>query len=74
MSIAVLIEAAEFLERREREQEHGYATSLPVPLETTKLRATTATIKKHSRGGNKKTQGNRSTHNELEKNSEKNTC
>lgn len=69
MSIAVLIEAAEFLERREREQEHGYATSLPVTLETTKLRATTVTNnKKLSRGGNKKTQGNRSTHNELEKN------
>lgn len=41
------------------EQEHGYATSLPVPLETTKLRATTMASKKMSRGGSKKTQGNR---------------
>ncbi|KAG5684805.1 hypothetical protein PVAND_014018 [Polypedilum vanderplanki] len=69
MSIALLIDAAEFLERREREQEHGYATSLPVPLETSKLRATTVTSRKFSRGGNiRKSQGNRSTHNELEKN------
>lgn len=69
MSIALLIDAAEFLERREREQEHGYATSLPVPLETSKLRTTSVTSRKFSRGGNsRKTQGNRSTHNELEKN------
>lgn len=41
------------------EQEHGYATSLPVPLETTKHRAASALSKKMSRGGSKKTQGNR---------------
>jgi MAX dimerization protein len=29
MSIAALIQAAEYLDRREREAEHGYATSLP---------------------------------------------
>ncbi|KAL8623534.1 hypothetical protein ACOMHN_058914 [Nucella lapillus] len=56
-NIAQLLQAAEFLERREREAEHGYATTLPMPDELTK---------KKPRG--KKSQGNRSTHNELEKN------
>jgi len=31
MSIAALLQAAEYLERREREVEHGYASSLPGP-------------------------------------------
>jgi hypothetical protein len=43
------------------EQEHGYATSLPVSTATihhqTKIR--TATNRKNSRGGGKKIQGNR---------------
>ncbi|XP_041371169.1 max dimerization protein 1-like isoform X2 [Gigantopelta aegis] len=56
-SIAQLLQAAEYLERREREAEHGYASTLPMPDEYSK---------KKSKG--KKTQGNRSTHNELEKN------
>ncbi|XP_025093584.1 max dimerization protein 4-like [Pomacea canaliculata] len=56
-SIAQLLQAAEFIERREREAEHGYASTLPMPDEYSK---------KRSRG--KKSQGNRSTHNELEKN------
>ncbi|XP_076460322.1 max dimerization protein 1-like [Babylonia areolata] len=56
-NIAQLLQAAEFLERREREAEHGYASTLPMPDELTK---------KKPRG--KKSQGNRSTHNELEKN------
>ncbi|XP_028167342.1 max dimerization protein 1-like isoform X2 [Ostrinia furnacalis] len=59
MSIADLIQAAEFLERRDREAEHGYASSLPGCEE--------------SRSGGrrpktKKSQGSRTTHNELEKN------
>ncbi|XP_053604517.1 max dimerization protein 1-like isoform X2 [Plodia interpunctella] len=58
MSIAALIQAAEYIERREREAEHGYASSLPAYDE--------------SRGGKrpktKKSQGSRTTHNELEKN------
>ncbi|CAG4974759.1 unnamed protein product [Parnassius mnemosyne] len=58
MSIAALIQAAEYIERRDREAEHGYASSLPVYEE--------------SRGGRrpktKKSQGSRTTHNELEKN------
>ncbi|XP_067657992.1 max dimerization protein 4-like isoform X1 [Haliotis asinina] len=60
-SIAQLLQAAEYIERRERgkfnEAEHGYASTLPMPDEYSK---------KKSKG--KKTQGNRSTHNELEKN------
>lgn len=56
-SIAQLLQAAEFLDRREREAEHGYASTLPMPEEYSK---------KRTRG--KKSQGSRSTHNELEKN------
>uniref|UniRef100_A0A2A4K870 BHLH domain-containing protein n=1 Tax=Heliothis virescens TaxID=7102 RepID=A0A2A4K870_HELVI len=60
MSIAALIQAAEYIERRDREAEHGYASSLPAYEE--------------SRSGGrrpktKKSQGSRTTHNELEKNS-----
>ncbi|XP_037296340.1 max dimerization protein 1 isoform X2 [Manduca sexta] len=59
MSIAALLEAAEFIERRDREAEHGYASSLPVYDDT-------------RTGGRrpktKKSQGSRTTHNELEKN------
>uniref|UniRef100_A0A0B6ZND2 BHLH domain-containing protein n=1 Tax=Arion vulgaris TaxID=1028688 RepID=A0A0B6ZND2_9EUPU len=58
-SIAQLLQAAEYLERREREAEHGYASSLPMPDEYIPCRR---------RSKSKKTQGNRSTHNELEKN------
>ncbi|XP_047025016.1 max dimerization protein 4-like isoform X1 [Helicoverpa zea] len=64
MSIAALIQAAEYIERRDRvyfvaEAEHGYASSLPAYEE--------------SRSGGrrpktKKSQGSRTTHNELEKN------
>ncbi|CAK1555469.1 unnamed protein product [Leptosia nina] len=64
MSIADLIQAAEYIERRDRvffvaESEHGYASSLPAYEE--------------SRSGGrrpktKKSQGSRTTHNELEKN------
>ncbi|XP_035211501.1 max dimerization protein 1-like isoform X2 [Stegodyphus dumicola] len=57
MSIAALLQAAEFLERREREAEHGYASSMPVQTEITRRKPKS-----------KKSQGNRSTHNELEKN------
>lgn len=58
MSIAALLQAAEYLERREREAEHGYASTLPMPddLRTVKRPKT------------KKSQGSRTTHNELEKN------
>ncbi|XP_054259645.1 max dimerization protein 1-like isoform X1 [Macrosteles quadrilineatus] len=58
MSIAALLQAAEYLERREREAEHGYASTLPPD----DLRSFS------KRPKTKKTQGNRTTHNELEKN------
>lgn len=59
MSIAALLEAAEYLERREREAEHGYASTLPMPDD---LRSVS------KRPKTKKSQGSRTTHNELEKN------
>lgn len=58
MSIAALLQAAEYLERREREAEHGYASTLPPDdLRSVMKRPKT-----------KKSQGSRTTHNELEKN------
>merc|ERR1711976_464952 len=63
MNIDTLLQAAEYLDRREREAEHGYASTLPntsvnqiITTKNPRLRST------------KKPQGNRSTHNELEKN------
>merc|ERR1712209_199280 len=62
MNIDTLLQAAEYIERREREAEHGYA-SLPtdpnqiITTKNSRLKTTT-----------KKSGGNRSTHNELEKN------
>lgn len=56
-NITTLLQAAEYLERREREAEHGYASTAPMPEYVNKKK-----IKP------KKSQGNRSTHNELEKN------
>lgn len=60
-NIQVLLRAAEFLERREREAEHGYASLMPVSL---------GLSDKRSKQKNKKISagGNRSVHNELEKN------
>lgn len=59
MSIAALLQAAEFLERREREAEHGYASTMPIPDDSRS---------NGKRGKSKKSQGSRTTHNELEKN------
>ncbi|RZF42486.1 hypothetical protein LSTR_LSTR004405, partial [Laodelphax striatellus] len=58
MSIAALLQAAEYLERREREAEHGYASTLP-PEDLRSIM---------KRPKTKKSQGSRTTHNELEKN------
>jgi len=59
MSIAALLQAAEYLERREREAEHGYASTMPMPHDLSRSR----------RSKSKKSQGSsRTTHNELEKN------
>lgn len=57
MSIHTLLQAAEYIERREREAEHGYASTMPIPADLPKKKPKV-----------KKTQGNRTTHNELEKN------
>merc|ERR1711887_249373 len=63
-SIETLLQAAEYLERREREAEHGYASSLPSPSEEYQNTSKTQRLNKTT----KKAAGNRSTHNELEKN------
>ncbi|KAF4085618.1 hypothetical protein AMELA_G00097080 [Ameiurus melas] len=57
-NIQVLLQAAEYLERREREAEHGYASILPFYSKTTEKRSKS----KKSSAGN-----SRSVHNELEK-------
>lgn len=59
MSIAALLQAAEYIERREREAEHGYASTMPIPDD---IRSSS------KRSKTKKSQGSRTTHNELEKN------
>ncbi|XP_029627953.1 max dimerization protein 3 [Salmo trutta] len=61
-NIQVLLQAAEFLERREREAEHGYASVLPI--------YSRGDSNKKSKQKNKKLQAavsNRTVHNELEK-------
>nr|XP_046178797.1 max dimerization protein 3 isoform X2 [Oncorhynchus gorbuscha] len=61
-NIQVLLQAAEFLERREREAEHGYASLLPFYCP--------GDSEKKSKQKNKKLQAagsNRTVHNELEK-------
>merc|ERR1711884_626979 len=68
MSIATLLQAAEYLDRREREAEHGYATTLPSPGEEEPQRDTTTKNSTRLNKNTKKPQGNGSTHNELEKN------
>jgi MAX dimerization protein len=65
LSIATLLEAAEYLERREREAEHGYASTVPASSSPYDLIQMGANSK---RSKIKKSQGNRTTHNELEKN------
>jgi MAX dimerization protein len=84
-SIAALLQAAEYLERREREEEHGYASSLPGPFtldnslftQTSSLKLASSAnginesplnLRRLKQSNNRKPQGNRSTHNELEKN------
>merc|ERR1712117_649036 len=67
MSIETLLQAAEYLERREREAEHGYASSLPSPSEYQISQANNKTIQRLNKS-TKKATGSRSTHNELEKN------
>ncbi|XP_039180030.1 max dimerization protein 1 [Crotalus tigris] len=62
-NIQMLLEAAEFLERREREAEHGYASLLPYSTKEREASKRRSRAKKGGGGG-----GSRSTHNEMEKN------
>ncbi|XP_029998661.1 max dimerization protein 4 [Sphaeramia orbicularis] len=59
-SLLILLEAAEYLERRDREAEHGYASVLPYSSEFSRKKTKSSPI-------SRKTQNNRSSHNELEK-------
>ncbi|OXB73848.1 UNVERIFIED_CONTAM: hypothetical protein H355_005677 [Colinus virginianus] len=61
-SIGLLLEAAEYLERREREAEHGYASLLPGAG-----RARRDSPRRRGKG-RRSGGGGRSTHNEMEKN------
>ncbi|CAN2388431.1 negative regulation of transcription by RNA polymerase II [Pristimantis euphronides] len=60
-SLLILLEAAEYLERRDREAEHGYASVLPFDSDYS-LKKTKA-----ASSLSRKSQNNRSSHNELEK-------
>merc|ERR1712209_77904 len=62
MNIDTLLLAAEYIERREREAEHGYAS---LPTDPNQIITSTKSQRLKS---TKKAQGSRSTHNELEKN------
>uniref|UniRef100_A0AAZ3RKC4 BHLH domain-containing protein n=1 Tax=Oncorhynchus tshawytscha TaxID=74940 RepID=A0AAZ3RKC4_ONCTS len=59
--VQMLIEAAEYLDRREREAEHGYASMLPFTSSKEK-----DSLKRKNKS--KKNSNSRSTHNEMEKN------
>merc|ERR1711902_77115 len=65
MNIDTLLQAAEYIERREREAEHGYAS--PLPTSQSQIIVTTKNQRLRLKS-TKKAQGSRSTHNELEKN------
>ncbi|XP_026092065.1 max-interacting protein 1-like isoform X2 [Carassius auratus] len=62
LNIQRLLEAAEYIERRERESEHGYASTFPSIEHSSYQRQRKLRNKKCSNNHN------RSTHNELEKN------
>uniref|UniRef100_G3Q4D7 Uncharacterized protein n=2 Tax=Gasterosteus aculeatus aculeatus TaxID=481459 RepID=G3Q4D7_GASAC len=62
INVQRLLEAADYLERRERECEHGYASTFPSSPSTNYQRQRKFRNKKFS------SNHNRSTHNELEKN------
>ncbi|XP_056136719.1 max dimerization protein 4 [Lampris incognitus] len=59
-SLLILLEAAEYLERRDREAEHGYASVLPYNSDFSRKKTKASPI-------SRKAQNNRSSHNELEK-------
>ncbi|KAG7492588.1 hypothetical protein MATL_G00016490 [Megalops atlanticus] len=64
INIQRLLEAAEYIERRERECEHGYASTFPSVQNTSYQRQRKFRNKKYNSNNNH----SRSTHNELEKN------
>ncbi|KAJ8264485.1 hypothetical protein GJAV_G00149700 [Gymnothorax javanicus] len=66
INIQRLLEAAEYIERRERECEHGYASTFPSVQNTNYQRQRKFRNKKFNSNNNNN--HNRSTHNELEKN------
>ncbi|XP_017275725.1 max dimerization protein 4 isoform X1 [Kryptolebias marmoratus] len=59
-SLLILLEAAEYLERRDREAEHGYASVLPYSNDFSRKKTKPTPI-------SRKSPNNRSSHNELEK-------
>ncbi|XP_016140812.1 max dimerization protein 4 isoform X1 [Sinocyclocheilus grahami] len=59
-SLLLLLEAAEYLERRDREAEHGYASVLPYDSDFSRKKTKFSPV-------SRKTHNNRSSHNELEK-------
>ncbi|XP_016357376.1 max dimerization protein 4-like isoform X1 [Sinocyclocheilus anshuiensis] len=59
-SLLLLLEAAEYLERRDREAEHGYASVLPHDSDFSGKKTKSSSI-------SRKPHSNRSSHNELEK-------
>jgi len=61
MNIGTLLLAAEFLDRKDREADHGYASTLPCPV-------TVARNDRRKSSKLRQIQGCRSSHNELEKN------
>ncbi|XP_063291388.1 max-interacting protein 1 isoform X2 [Pelobates fuscus] len=68
LNIQRLLEAAEFLERRDRECEHGYASTFPAPESCDLLGLKSRRIKSKRCSNSLGNNANRSTHNELEKN------
>uniref|UniRef100_A0A8C9LF38 MAX dimerization protein 4 n=1 Tax=Pavo cristatus TaxID=9049 RepID=A0A8C9LF38_PAVCR len=59
-SLLILLEAAEYLERRDREAEHGYASVLPFDSDYSRKKTKAGSMAR-------KSPNNRSSHNELEK-------
>ncbi|XP_027008662.1 max dimerization protein 4 isoform X1 [Tachysurus fulvidraco] len=70
-SLLILLEAAEYLERRDREAEHGYASVLPYTSEFSRKKKAQLLSRRPSNNNiiniNNNNNNNRSSHNELEK-------
>ncbi|KAK2852189.1 hypothetical protein Q7C36_007390 [Tachysurus vachellii] len=67
-SLLILLEAAEYLERRDREAEHGYASVLPFSSDfSRKKKAQLLSRRPSNNNNNINNNNNRSSHNELEK-------